>query len=70
MAMKFSKCIISVLALCGIVFANTGADAKRVGNIIRVGIWDGYKYIDNDTGKFSHCIMGAEFKSGITVFFR
>lgn len=69
LAMICSKFIIGAMVLCGIVLSNTGADAKRVGNVIRVGIWDGYKYIDNNTGKFSHCIMGAEFKSGITVFF-
>jgi len=68
-AMSYSKLILAAVMLCGVVFLNSGAKAKRVGDVIRAGIWDGYKYIDNHSGKFFHCLMGAEFKSGITVFF-
>ncbi len=62
-AMSYSKLILAAVMLCGVVFLNSGAKAKRVGDVIRVGIWDGYKYIDNHSGKFSHCLMGGNSKA-------
>lgn len=48
-------------------FASTAHAAKYKN--LNLGAWKGGIYASNKTGNFSHCVVSAKYKSGITLLF-
>ena len=59
---------IMIVAAALIVFPFKDAEASRYQRI-SYGSWKGGIYINDKTGEFSHCVVSADYKSGITLLF-
>ena len=59
---------IAIVASAILLVPFKDAEASRYQRI-SYGTWSGGIYINDKTGKFSHCVVSANYKSGITLLF-
>jgi S1-C subfamily serine protease len=56
--------VLAVLVISG----STPALAKGPYGSIKIGLWTGGAYTNDETGVFSHCAAGAQYLNGVNVF--
>lgn len=59
---------LALVVAAGSLALSTNAEASRLKKI-QFGGWKGGVYINDKTGAFSHCVVSAKYKSGITLLF-
>ena len=58
---------LSVFAILSIAAASNASAAKLKS--LEYGQWKGGIYVNDETGRFSHCVVSASYKSGIRLLF-
>lgn len=63
---NMSVLLLSVIPL--LLALVTNAEAARL-KPLKLGQWEGGIYVNDKTGRFSHCVVSASYKSGIRLLF-